>query len=198
MKRARTFRLAMMLALFILLAFAAPAEAVHTGYENVRAALNKAAAAAIPLRLSVAIELIVLPQAPALPGTDPLFTEEKARVEALAASVPGLVLVHVSDLSAMTSAALGLGSGTVVAQGSASGIRAETAGDEGAFAAFPQAGRILIVRLVSYRSGPRDLYETTARLVDPKDRRELARDVAWTSRFAGRTLALFVNGWRLE
>jgi len=57
---------------------------------------------------------------------------------------------------------------------------------------------LIIVRIVDYRSGRFDLFETTARLLDRQTGKELARDVSWTSMVDGVTRARFIDGSRAK
>ncbi|MFZ4615038.1 MAG: hypothetical protein ACOYM2_02435 [Rectinemataceae bacterium] len=156
-----------------------------------------------PARIFLAVEVVTLPQW-AGEGPDPLLVAETARITALLAGKAGVTLEGSFDSSSLAAAELASKrarppSTTAPSAAEEAAQKKLSAEHDAKLAAMaPTATRILIVRIINLRSGKRDLYETTARLLEAGSLKEVTRDSGWTSSRDGKPLARFVNGWRLK
>lgn len=168
-------------------------------YQNV---LDKMTSAG-PARIFLAVEVVTLPQW-AGEGPDPLLVSETARLEALLEGKAGVTLEGSFDASSLAAAELASKrarppSTTAPSSAEEAAQKKLSSEHDAQIAAMaPNATRILIVRIINLRSGKRDLYETTARLLEAGSQKEVTRDSGWTSSRDGKSLARFVNGWRLK
>ncbi|MEI6385957.1 MAG: hypothetical protein WCQ50_04930 [Spirochaetota bacterium] len=156
-----------------------------------------------PARIFLDVEVVTLPEKDR-GDPDPLLVSETARLEALLAGKTGVTLEGSFDGSSLAAAELASKrarppSTTAPSFAEETAQKKLSAEHDAQIAAMaPNATRILIVRIINLRSGNRDLYETTARLLEAGSQKEVARDSGWTSSRNGKPLARFVNGWRLK